>query len=361
MTSTEPLDISAEGTVPDETTAAIWRGDASITLEKLPIPILGAGEALVRIDLATVCGSDRHTVSGRRQQPCPSILGHETVGTLIAKSGRVVAIDGTELRLGQRLVWSVTFPCGSCDRCARGFTAKCRQVRKAGHEALDSGWALSGGYAEHVLLPSGMPIAVVDDDLPDELAAPAACATATVMAVAERAGDLSGKRITIIGAGMLGLTAAAVAADAGAAAVVSIDVSDERRVLATQFGATRSVDSVSEAGTTDVLLEFSGSRAALQQGLALLDIGGTAVLAGSVAPDGLLQIDPESIVRNDTTVQGQHNYEPRHLVSALEFLARTARVFPWMQLVAPAKPMSELPRLLTGAPGLAPREAIRPW
>ncbi|MFS7874005.1 alcohol dehydrogenase catalytic domain-containing protein [Streptomyces asiaticus] len=349
-----------EGRVPNETTAAVWRGGDLIDLETFPIPALRAGEALIRVDLATVCGSDRHTVGGRRRQPCPSILGHETVGTVVAKRGRIETIDGTELRIGRRVIWSVTLPCGTCDRCARGITAKCRHLKKAGHEALESGWALSGGYAGHVLLPRGMPIAVVGDDLPDELAAPAACATATVMAVAERAGDLAGKRIAVIGAGMLGLTAAAAAAAAGAVAVTSIDISADRRALAGRFGATRAVDSVPDAGTIDVLFEFSGSRSALQQGLAFLDIGGIAVLAGTVAPDGLLEIDPESTVRNHTSIHGQHNYEPRHLLAALEFLSGSAQTYPWTELVAPARPMSELRGLLTGPPGSAPREAVRP-
>ncbi|MFE2180022.1 zinc-binding dehydrogenase [Streptomyces sp. NPDC059455] len=133
-----------------------------------------------------------------------------------------------------------------------------------------------------------------------------------------------------------------------------------RRALAERFGATRSVDSVPEAGAIDVLFEFSGSRSALQQGLALLDVGGTAVLAGTVAPDGLLEIDPEAVVRNHTSIHGQHNDEPRHLLAALEFLSDSAQTYPWTELVAPAQPMSELRGLLTGPPGPAPREAVRP-
>src|SRR6202012_2116289 len=113
------------------------------------------------------------------------------------------------LQLGQRVIWSVTLPCGTCDRCLAGVSAKCRAVRKAGHQALDSDWGLSGGYVRHVLLPQGLAIAIVDDDLTDAFAAPGACATATVMAVIERAGVLTGRRVVVLGAGMLGLGAIA--------------------------------------------------------------------------------------------------------------------------------------------------------
>lgn len=362
MTPITPIatEDALDGQVPAETTAMVWYGGDRIEPVTLPVPALELGEVLVRVDFATVCGSDRHTVSGRRAQPCPSVLGHETVGTVIAKRGRIQTVDGTELAVGHRVIWSVTLPCGTCDRCKRGITAKCRTLQKAGHEALDSSWPLSGGYADHVLLPVGMPIAVVDQAVPDELAAPAACATATVMAVTERAGDLDGLRVAVIGTGMLGLTAVAVAATARATTVTAIDPSAERRQLAQRFGATRTVAEATAAGAIDVLFEFSGSREALQQGLALLDVGGTAVLAGTVAPVGLLAVDPEVVVRNHISILGQHNYEPRHLLEALEFLARTARTHPWRELVAPPHALRELPALLTGQPGPAPRESVRP-
>ena len=343
---------------PDNTVAAVWRGGDDITLESVPVPALGSGDVLVRVRFATVCGSDRHTVSGRRSQPCPSILGHETVGEIVAIGERAYALDGSRLRAEQRVIWSVTLPCGVCDRCRRGITAKCRAVRKAGHEALDSDWGLSGGYARHVLLPRGLPIAVVGDELSDALAAPAACATATVMAVIERAGSLAGRHVVVVGAGMLGLTAVAAAAEAGAAALTVVDPSSARRELARQFGATEVRSAASEMVASDVLLEFSGSSAALQDGLATLEIQGVAVLAGSVAPNGTIAVDPESVVRRQLSIHGVHNYEPRHLTAALDFLQQTRDRFPWADLVAEPKPLEDIADLLRKPAGPVPREAI---
>nr|WP_198955516.1 alcohol dehydrogenase catalytic domain-containing protein [Frankia sp. CcI49] len=346
---------------PSDTRAAVWRGGDAVAVEPVAVPVLGPGDALVRVRLATVCGSDRHTVSGRRRQPCPSILGHETVGEIVALGpGEASAVDGQPLRLGQRVIWSVTLPCGSCDRCAAGFSAKCRTVRKAGHEALGSSWSLSGGYAEHVLLPHGLPIAVVDDELPDTVAAPAACATATVMAVIERAGALTGRRVVVVGAGMLGLAAAAAAAWAGASTVTSIDHHPARRELARLLGATDARPTVLEAGTCDMLLEFSGSSAALQDGLAALDVQGAAVLAGSVAPDAAVALDPEAVVRRQLSILGVHNYEPRHLGAALRFLGETHEKLPWSDLVAAPVPLDEIGRLLTEPAGPMPRYSITP-
>ncbi|OPX08123.1 alcohol dehydrogenase catalytic domain-containing protein [Mycobacterium sp. AT1] len=345
----------------DRTDAAVWRGGRDIAVESVPVPALQRGEVLVRVRLATVCGSDRHTVSGRRDQPCPSVLGHETVGEIVEiAAGGARGADGDALRVGQRVIWSVTLGCGACDRCRRGVTAKCRTVRKAGHEALDSGWGLSGGYARHVLLPAGLAVAVVDDALADAVAAPAACATATVMAVAERAGRLTDRRVVVVGAGMLGLTAIAAAAWGGASAVTSVDVDRGRRYLARRFGATEAVALVSEAGPADVLLEFSGSSSALQEGLRALDVQGVAVLAGAVAPDADVAMTPESVVRRQLAIFGVHNYEPRHLTAALGFLRDSSLRFPWADLVAPPRPLEDVVGLLLEPAGVAPRDAVAP-
>ncbi len=343
----------------EHTIAAVWRGGADIALEPVPVPPLGPGEVLVRVRLATVCGSDRHTVSGRRVQPCPSVLGHETVGEIVAfGAGGAHAVDGRELRLGQRVIWSVTLPCGTCDRCRAGVTAKCRTVRKAGHEAWDSDWPLSGGYAQHVLLPRGMPIAIVGDALPDALAAPAACATATVMAVVERVPGFAGRRVVVVGAGMLGLTALAAAASAGASSVTAVDHAAERRELARRFGAGDARSSMPDDEPFDVLLEFSGSSAALQEGLRTLDVQGVAVLAGAVLPDAPVAVEPEAVVRRHLSVVGVHNYEPRHLTAALTFLEEARDRFPWRDLVAEPVPLEGIGGLLVTPPGTKPRYAV---
>lgn len=343
------------------TLAAVWRGGPAVSVESVPVPPLGPGDVLVRVRLATVCGSDRHTVCGRRRQPCPSILGHEAVGEIVALGGgRPAAVDGRVLRVGQRVIWCVTLPCGACDRCLAGVTAKCRVVRKAGHEALDSGWGLSGGYAQHVFLPRGLPIAVVDDDLIDAVAAPAACATATVMSVIERAGDLDGRRVLVLGAGMLGLTAVAAAVVGGAAAVTAVDPDIARRQLARSFGAGDARVSASEAGTCDVLLDLAGVPTALEGGLAALDVQGVAVLAGSVAPNAAVAVDAESVVRRQLSILGVHNYEPRHLTAALSFLRRTRERFPWPGLVAGPGTLADVGALLTAPAGRAPRYSIAP-
>lgn len=345
----------------DLTTVALWEGGDAVRLVDVPLPDLEPGEVLVRLRLATVCGSDRHTVSGRRQSPSPSVLGHEGVGEVVAL-GRDGAPgeDGTPLALGDRVVLGVTVACGVCDRCNADRSAKCRSVRKVGHEPFDSAWPLSGTYAHHVVLPAGATVARVPAGLPDVVAAPAGCATATVMATIEAAGPLEGRRVLVSGAGMLGITAVAAARDAGAAEVVVTDPDPGRRGLALRFGATSARGTDEPVGLVDVAIELSGASAAVERCLGALDVGGRLVLAGSVAPAPAVPLDAERVVRGWLTVTGVHNYEPRHLRAALDLLDRTRDAVPWEELVTSAVPLGEVGRLLAGPAGTAPRAAVVP-
>lgn len=329
------------------TQAAVWTG-SGIEMRDIEIPTLDSGDLLVRVDLATVCGSDLHTVSGRRSGAYPSILGHEAVGTVIAVG------DGIDDLVGKRVVWSVTVACGRCSRCVSGFTAKCVDVRKIGHEPATNDWVLSGSYAQHIVLPHGTAVVTVPDSMPDVVAAPAACATATVMAVMEAAGDLVGKRVLVVGAGMLGVTAAAVATESGASVRI-VDRDAVRQEHARAFGADGD-----DGRSVDIAVDFSGASSAVQAAFGRLDVGGRLILAGSVAPGPAVAVDPEAIVRKWLTIKGVHNYEPRHLAQAVAFLDDTGDTYPWSELVEPPVRLDLLNTVMRPAPPGVLRSSVDP-
>jgi len=331
---------------PRVTRAAVWTGDG-VQVRTFNLPN-DSQDTLVRVRLATVCGSDLHTLAGRRTAPCPSVLGHEAVGEVVVpgRHHRVAA--------GDRVIWSVTTACGRCARCMSGRTAKCETVRKVGHEPLDGDWPLSGSYAQHIVLPAGATVEQVPDDLSDPVAAPAACATATVMATLEAAGPVAGRRVLICGAGMLGVTAAAACADAGADVQIN-DVDIARIKTASRFGGA-----CDAGGRIDVGIDFSGAAGAISAALARLDVGGILVLAGSVLPGRPLSVDPESVVRRWLTITGVHNYEPRHLAEAVKFLHTTRDKYPWADVVAEPVTLDALASVLTPPPPGKLRASVRP-
>lgn len=111
------------------------------------------------------------------------------------------------------------------------------ELEKTGHEAFDSDWPLSGSYASHIVLRNHQQVVAVPDSLPDVAASIATCAGATVMACMEQAGSLAGKRVMVMGIGMLGLIAVEAAVRGGAAEVVAVDRNRTRLEWARELGA----------------------------------------------------------------------------------------------------------------------------
>ncbi|MGI0518999.1 alcohol dehydrogenase catalytic domain-containing protein, partial [Microbacterium maritypicum] len=127
-------------------TAMVWVGEGH-PHETIAVPgvALGDGDVLVAVEMSTICGSDVHTVQGRRSAPTPLVLGHESVGRVIATGdGGAHTVDGTPLRIGDRVVWSVTVSCASCDRCLQGMPQKCRDLGKYGHDRVGAHGDLTG-------------------------------------------------------------------------------------------------------------------------------------------------------------------------------------------------------------------------
>ena len=325
---------------------------------------LSPGWALAEIDLATICGSDLHTVGGRRNAPSPGILGHEQVGRIVAVNSADAPTyrDGNPVCVGDRVVWSVTASCGRCRHCLRGLEQKCSRLHKYGHERLSEDWPLNGGFATHCVLCRGTTIVEVPQAIPDRVAAPASCATATVAAIidAVSCGGLDHRRVLVTGAGMLGVTAAAMAKVNGAEVVVS-DPDPTRRALAERFGADQTEDGTGALRGFDVAIELSGNPAAVEMCLASLDVGGQAVLAGSVATSRAVAVDPEHLVRNLITVTGVHNYRPPHLEAAVHFLARHHHRYPFAELVAGGYGLDQIDAAVRAASTMpALRQAIIP-
>lgn len=381
-------------------TAMVWLGPGK-PHEQTAFPgvPLGVGEVLVAIELATICGSDVHTVRGDRSAPAPSILGHEQVGRVVALGPTSVdATDGLPLSVGDRVVWSITVSCGECDRCARGLTQKCRSLAKYGHERIAPRWELTGGFASHAHLRAGTAIVRVSADVPAEVLAPVSCGTATAWAALEqaaRAVDLEGAVVLISGAGLIGLTAAAMASDRGASVVV-VDPDPARRALALRFGADETADPASgpaglraalvaagraagrgsgrsfgtgtgkasgsvDVGEADVVIEASGSWRAVASGLDLVATGGVVVLVGSVSPSESVALDPERIVRGLITIRGVHNYTAPDLTAAVAFVTARSDEYPFAALVGATVSLARLDEgIALAGPGGPVRVAVTP-
>jgi len=331
--------------------AAVFVGAGQpLELRRCAVPDPGPGQVLVRVSACTLCGSDLHTYEGRRSAPVPTILGHEIIGCIEAFGDGAAVIDlaGQALRVGDLVTWSLAASCSTCLFCRRDLPQKCTSLFKYGHEQLRPEFPLSGGLAEYLLLVHGTAVLRLPEKLPLEVACPANCATATVAAALESAGELAGRSVLVFGAGMLGVTACAMARAAGAADIICADLNPARVERAAAFGAhhltlgqdlNTIVPKVSGGHGVDIVLELSGSTDALETGLDLVRTGGTVVLVGAVFPGRPLTLVPERLVRRHLTLRGVHNYAPRHLCTAVRFLATAP--YPFNALVAEWFPLAD--------------------
>jgi putative phosphonate catabolism associated alcohol dehydrogenase len=304
-------------------------------MTEVPLPDeLQFGEVLVRISLATICGSDLHTLDGRRSAPTPCVLGHEAVGYVVAS-----ARDGVPV--GQRVTWTLADSCGRCAPCAQWrLPQKCEHLFKYGHAASSDGSGLNGCYASHIVLREGTSIMAVPDNIPDHVAAPANCALATIVNALETLPDPC-DRALVQGGGLLGIYACAWLRHRGVREVFCTDLSPQRLALVAEFGGIP-ISPGTGLPAVDVALEVTGNAAVIPEGVKALRPGGHYVWAGMVHPETKLDLTGEAVLRKCLTVRGVHNYAPEHLAAGLDFLSRNPAQLPFEKLVSPPFPLEKL-------------------
>ena len=327
--------------------AAVFEGPGQpLSLRSFQDPCPGEGQAVVEISCCTLCGSDLHSIRGDRPVETPSILGHEMVGRISSLGGDLRDEAGVSLEVGDRVSWSLAASCGTCFFCRNSLPQKCESLFKYGHQQLSAGHPLSGGLATHCLLARGTSVVKIPTGLPDEVASPANCATATVAAAFRVAGSCTGQTVLIHGAGMLGLTAVAMARFQGACHVIVSDPREDRRRQAEQFGADpvtpADLPGLTEGRGADLVIDLSGAPEAVEEAVTQVRIGGCVVLVGSVFPTRALSLQADELVRRILRIEGVHNYTPGDLVTAFTFLAEAHERFPFLSLVGASYPLAEI-------------------
>ena len=315
-----------------------------------PLPDdLGIGEIIAKIQLATICGSDLHTIAGHRQEPTPCVLGHEAVGEVVALgNGR------PELSIGDRITWTIADSCGHCRPCLEyNLPQKCARLFKYGHASLDDGTGLNGCYASHMVVRGNTHVVKVPDSLPNRVIAPANCALATaVSAVSKLPETLS--TVVVQGAGLLGLYTCALLREQGERKVFCSDIQPHRLEKVWQFGGIpidgrpalypKNREQIMDAAPdgVDAVLEMAGVAELVPEGVQLLRPGGHYGFVGMVHPNSQLNLTGEQIIRKCLTIFGIHNYNPSHLDQAVRFLDNTQHCYPYASLVSDPFPLMDL-------------------
>ena len=324
------------------TAAVLTRYNSPLEMRSYPVADhLSPGEALMRVEMAGICGTDVHLWKGELKIPIPVIMGHETVG-IIEQLGAGLEKDwrGNPIQPGDRVTWASSIVCGECYYCrVKRQPTRCIARKAYGISyCADEAPHLRGGYAEYIHLRAGSSIFKLPDSLSTEAVVGAGCALTTALHGLERCTVSLGDVVVVQGSGPVGMAALAVALEAGAAKVIVIGGPPHRLQIARDFGAHAAI-SIEEFPTpeerrravldaagpygADVVVECVGHPSVVPEGWELVRDGGKYAVLGQYADAGSVMLNPHTITRKQLQIYGSWGFEPRHTDMALRLLDGT--------------------------------------
>jgi threonine dehydrogenase-like Zn-dependent dehydrogenase len=329
--------------------AAVFQGKGKIGIREVRRPEPGIGEALIKVTLTTICGTDVHILKGEYPVREGLVVGHEPVGVVEALGPGV-----TGYAVGDRVIAGAITPCGQCRACLSGQGSQCGHGGD-GYEAI-GGWrfgnTINGCQAEYVLVPNAqanlakIPAALTDQEVllcPDIMS--------TGFSAAERGHVRLGDAVAVFAQGPIGLCATAGAKLSGASLVIGIDSVPRRLEVARRMGADvvlnyKEQDVVAEVkrltgGGVDVAIEALGAGATFENALRCVRPGGTVSSLGVYSSHLALPLDAFAAGLGDHTIVTSlcpgGKERMRRLMSIV-----AAKRFPFSELVTHSFPLAEI-------------------
>jgi L-iditol 2-dehydrogenase len=295
--------------IPTEMRAAVYRGVDDVRIETVPVPEIGVGELLVRIDTCGVCGTDLkkiHTGS----HSAPRIFGHEMAGTVVKVGDGV-----TKFALGDRVMAYHHIPCGDCYYCRKETFAQCEFYKNVGCTA---GFAPSGGgFAEYIRVMDWIVergVVKIPDDVPFEQAAFIEPVNTCYKAI-RTLGLKPDETVLVIGQGPIGILLAVLAKRTGATVLTS-DLYPERHAVAAGYGLTHPLDArgdvvaavkaVTEGRGADVALLAVAGDALIKVAMDAIRPGGRVMLFAATQHSAAT-FDPGTVCMDEKTLMGSYS------------------------------------------------------
>ncbi len=342
--------------------ALTFRGVENVAFETVPDPTLEEPrDAIVRVEVAGLCGSDLHPYFGREVGiERGTVLGHEFVGEVVELGAEATrrlddAGPGSGFGVGARVVAPFTSNCGTCAHCRAGLTARCQRGQLFGWR--EGGRGLHGGQAEYVRVPfADATLVPVPEQVEDPgLAILAGDILSTALFAVELAAVADDDVVAVVGCGPVGLLAIRAALAAGARAVVAVDTVESRLAAAERFGAlpARAPSGGVDPGEAlamvlertggvgaDAAIEAAGTPRATRSAAALLRAGGrlAAVAVHSEPNPGL---SPAEMYDRNLTYAAGRCPARRLIPNALRFAAMNDALV--LSLISHRLPLSSGP------------------
>lgn len=275
--------------------ALVFEGPNHIALREVPIPKAGPGDAVIRVTLTTICGTDLHILKGEYPVRPGLTIGHEPVGVIHELGGGV-----TGYSIGDRVLVGAVTPCGQCNFCLSGDWSQCG--------GPVGGWkfgnSINGAQAEYLLVPHAQAnLAKIPDELSDEQVVLLSDIASTGISAAESAEVKIGDTVAVFAQGPIGLCATAGAKLKGAALIIAVESDPVRTAMSRRMGADVVIDHTSEDAVAkirsltngvgvDVAIEALGTQATFENALRVLRAGGTLSSLGVYSGKLSLPLEP---------------------------------------------------------------------
>jgi 2-desacetyl-2-hydroxyethyl bacteriochlorophyllide A dehydrogenase len=336
--------------------ALVWRGPHAMEVVEAAEPEAGAGEVVLEVEAAGICGSELEGyLGGGGLRVPPQVMGHEFAGR-VARAGAGVA----EALVGRRVAVNPLIACGACAACSEGRTNVCLRRRLIGVHR-------PGAFAERVAVPASACFAVPEgmDPVRTALVEPLANAVHAVRLGAVRVGD----RVAVIGAGTIGLMLLTAARTAGAGQVAVVDTLDGRLDVARDLGAdltlspsggdpAEALARVWGEDGADVAIDAVGRAATRNLAVRAARPGGSVVLVG--LHDTASSLDVNVAIRNELRLLPSYSYTAEDFRRAVRLLARGVPTpGPWIEV----RPLAAGPAAfeeLIERPGRVAKVMLRP-
>jgi L-iditol 2-dehydrogenase len=343
-------------------------GPGRIHVDEFPYPKIPSNAALVRMEMSGICGTDKHMFKGETTHPggqetaFPIIPGHENVGIIeeLGKDATSLEVEERELRPGDRVVPICDVTCGKCYICrsSYGFTTSClRDVGYGTTLSCKDPPHLFGGWAEYMyILPQAL-LAKVPEGIPPEAAVLTEvlsvpfCAFNKAMSpyALGKEGFSPGDTVVILGAGPLGICHGIMARMIGAEKVIVVGAPKFRLELAQMLFADHvvSIDKIRDPQErleeikaltdnrgADLVAECAGVPEAVSQGLDMLRVGGTLIVAGNYIDMGPIPINPQKqILSKNARLIGVNGQTAASYASSLRLIKRFLSTIPIDKMV----------------------------
>ena len=298
---------------------AMYYNNNDVRIEEMPVPEIGPGELLLKIEASSICGSD--VMEWYRIQRAPAVLGHEVAGTVAQ-----VGPDVSQFGEGDRLVVTHHVPCNACRYCLSGSHTVCDTLRTTNYDP--------GGFCEYVRLPAinvDRGAISIPDGVPfheASVAEPLAC----VYRGQRRANLQPGQSVLVLGSGLAGMLHINLARALGAGRIVSTDLSDFRLEAARRLGADVTLRAdhftperlreVNDGRLADLVIVATGARQAILQALEAVDRDGTVLFYAPTEPGVEIPVSINDVFfRNGATLTTTYAAAPGDLTIALDLIA----------------------------------------